>query len=354
VNNHSQVKIEGSFDALTGRLLNRLPDVEAIQREAKRPSGQATDAVVRFAGSKTPVTIEAKKRLNAAAARQVIALAEERDLPVIAIAEETTADARRILADHGIGVVDGLGNTDLRLPGLWMHLEGHPERDRFGAPSDTAPKTRLSGKTGVAAQALLLEPERGWKVHALATRADISRGLAHRMLVRLEDEGLVRAEGSGPRKVRVLTDRGGLLDLLVEETAVRPLKTPAFRLAQSPKALIRDVAKALEGKGVDYALTGAGAASLVAPFISAVPIVEVWVSAYLMADRVLDEFGMEKVETGQNIELLQANDDGPLMFRQPTKGVWVANPFRLYIDLLHDPRRGREQAEVLREEVIGF
>ena len=310
--------------------------------------------MVRFAGSKTPVVIEARKRLNAPAARQIIALAEERDLRVIAIAEETTADARRILAFHGISIVDGLGNADLRLPGLWMRLEGHPERDHLKMPTNAAPKARLSGKTGVAAQALLLEPERGWKVRELATQADVSSGLAHRMLVRLEDEGLVRAEGSGPGKVRLLTDPGGLLDLLAEETAIRPVRTPAFRLAQSPKALIRGIAKALEDKEVDYALTGAGAASLVAPFVSAVPIVEVWVSAYFMPDRVLDEFGMEKAETGQNVELLQANDDGPLMFRQRTKGAWVANPFRLYVDLLNDPRRGREQAEVLREEVIGF
>jgi hypothetical protein len=310
--------------------------------------------VVRFAGSKTPVVIEAKKRLNAAAARQIVALAEERELRIIAIAEETTAAAREILALHEIGIVDGLGNADLRLPGLWMHLEGHSERDRRKMPTSAAPRTRLSGKTGVAAQALLLEPERGWKVRELATRADVSSGLAHRVLVRLENEGLVRAEGSGPGKVRVLTDPGGLLDLLAEETAVRPLRIPAFRLAQSPRALIRDLAKALEDKEIDYALTGAGAASLVAPFISAVPIVEVWVSAYFMADRVLDEFEMEKAETGQNVELLQTNDDGPLMFRQRTKWAWIANPFRLYIDLLHDPRRGREQADVLREEVIGF
>jgi hypothetical protein len=348
------VKIEGRFDAQVGRILNHLPDVEVIQREKRGSSGQAADAVVRFAGSKTPVLIESKKRLNAPAARQIIALAEDRNLPVIAIAEEATADARRILADHRIGFVDGLGNADLRLPGLWMHLVGHPRQDRLGGTASAVPKARLSGKTGVAAQAILLEPERGWKVRELATLADVSSGLAHRLLARLEDEGLMKADGKGPSKVRVVTDPGGLLDLLAEETVVRPLRTPAFRLAQSPTALIRGIAKALEGKKVDYALTGAGAASLVAPFVSAVPIVEVWVSAHLLVDRVLDELGMEKAETGQNVELLQAGDDGPLRFRRQTKTGWIANPFRLYIDLLHDPRRGREQAQVLREEVIGF
>jgi hypothetical protein len=32
----------------------------------------------------------------------------------------------------------------------------------------------------------------------------------------------------------------------------------------------------------------------------------------------------------------------------------VVNRFRLYVDLLDDPRRGREQADNLRREVIGF
>jgi hypothetical protein len=354
VNNKLEVKIDRDLDPLVGRILDRLPDVEVVRLEARGSSGRVADAEIRVAGSTTPILIEFKKRLNAAGARQIVVLAEERDLPVITIAKETTADARRILTDHRIGIVDGLGNADLRLPGLWMHLVGHPERERISGPASAPPKARLSGKSGVAAQALLLEPEHRWKVRELAERADVSDGLAHRVVARLEDEGLMEAAGTGPRKVRVLTDPGGLLDLLAEETVVRPSRTPAFRLARSPKALIGGVAKALDDKGVDYALTGAGAASLLAPFVSAVPILEVWVPADLLIGRVLDELGMEEAEGGQNVELLQAGDDGPLRFRRQTKTGWVANSFRLYIDLLHDPRRGREQAQALREEVIGF
>ena len=51
---------------------------------------------------------------------------------------------------------------------------------------------------------------------------------------------------------------------------------------------------------------------------------------------------------------LQAKDDAPLAFREPVDGLWLANCFRLYADLRRDPRRGREQAEHLRREVIGI
>ena len=62
----------------------------------------------------------------------------------------------------------------------------------------------------------------------------------------------------------------------------------------------------------------------------------------------------DPVADGQNVVFLQAKDDAPLAFRELVKGMWVVNHFRLYADLRHDPRRGREQADHLRQEVIGF
>ena len=60
------------------------------------------------------------------------------------------------------------------------------------------------------------------------------------------------------------------------------------------------------------------------------------------------------MEEGYNVVFLQAKDDAPLAFRQQIGGLWVANRFRIYAELRRDPRRGREQADHLRAEVIGF
>ena len=62
----------------------------------------------------------------------------------------------------------------------------------------------------------------------------------------------------------------------------------------------------------------------------------------------------DPVTDGQNIVFLQAKDDTPLASREKKKGLWLADRFRLYTDLRRDPRRGREQAENLRRDVIGF
>ena len=125
-------------------------------------------------------------------------------------------------------------------------------------------------------------------------------------------------------------------------------------LAQTAQQLIERVAANLGDAGIDYALTGAAGANHLAPFITAIPIVDVWVAATAASEELHRAAGADPVTEGQNVVFLQAKDDTPLAFRDHVRNAWVANRFRLYADLLRDPRRGREQAQHLRNEVIGF
>jgi hypothetical protein len=76
-------------------------------------------------------------------------------------------------------------------------------------------------------------------------------------------------------RVRRLTNPTALLDLWAEENTDRPARTSAYLLAQTPRQLIQELGRALGRNRIDYALTAAAAGSLVAPFITAVPVVEV-------------------------------------------------------------------------------
>jgi hypothetical protein len=78
------------------------------------------------------------------------------------------------------------------------------------------------------------------------------------------------------------------------------------------------------------------------------------VAATAAPEELLDAAGADPVTDGQNVVFLQGKDDTPLAFREEVDDLWVANRFRLYADLRRDPRRGREQADHLRQEVIGF
>lgn len=343
------INISGRVEADALRILHQIPGI-TVDAEAVVPDGRA-DAVLRFAGNRVPVAVEVKRAANAATAWQLVHRAHALgDRPLLVIASQTTTEAREILEDHGIGVIDGLGNAHIELPGLLLHLEGRRRKplERRSAP------TRLRGKAGVVAQALLLHPDREWQVKDLADEAEVSGGLAHRVLTRLEREGIVGISGTGPRRVRRVTNPTALLDLWAEETTDRPTRTLAYLLAQAPQQLIRGLGGNLARSGLDYALTGAAAGSVVAPFITAVPVVELWVPATVAPEDLPEAAGADPVTDGQNVVFLQGKDGTPLAFREQVDDLWVANRFRLYADLRRDPRRGREHADHLRREVIGF
>jgi len=344
------VKIEGGFEAEALRILRGTPGMTVVAEP--RGLDRGVDAIIRFAGTRATVAIEFKHRANAATAWQLVQYARANPKrPIVVIAGETTAQAREILGDHNIGLIDGLGNAHIELPGLLFHLEGPLRESR---PATTGPPTKLSGKAGLAAQALLLHPDRGWQIQDLAKDAGVSAGLAHRVLERLEEEAIVTSKGTGPKRVRRVANRTALLDLWTEENVERPTRTLGHVLAQTPQQLITKLGTNLERAGIDYALTGAAGASLLAPFVTAVPVVDVWVTATAAPDELRHKANAEPVTSGQNVVFLQAKDDTPLAFREQAKRLWVANRFRLYGDLLLDPRRGREQAEHLRREVIKF
>jgi DNA-binding Lrp family transcriptional regulator len=345
VNNPVEIDLGAKFERKALRVLRSIPGLKGT---ARRGRDLQSDAVVRYAGSEIPVAIECKVRVSSAAAHQIVHRARHLAMPTVVVADEMTGQAREILSEAGIGSVDGLGNVRLELPGLLMRITGTGRLHRSAAPA------RLSGKSGLIAQAMLLEVDRSWRVSELARHCGVSPGLAHRVLRRLEDEGVAAARGAGPNKTRRLMDPAALLDLWTEEQRDRPSRYPAFMLAQTTDQLISSLCDGLEASAVDYALTGAAAATLVAPFLSNVLVAEVWLSIVADPSEVCAKFQATQVESGPNVVFLQERDDAPLAFRTRNDRVWTTNVFRLYADLRHDPRRGREQSEHLRREAIGF
>ena len=350
--NREFVKIQGHFGAEDLRILREVPGVTVEAAGAAR--GRRGQAVLRFGPAAQAVAVEVKRRANAATAWQIVQQSRAvRDGNVLLVAGATTAEAREILERHGVAVVDGLGNAHVELPGLLLHTEG--QRARRGDTPRPQTHARLAGKGGVAAQALLLQPSREWKVQDLAGEAGVSVGLAHRVLARLETEGLVAAEGAGPRRVRRVADPTALLDLWAEENTDRSVqRMRAYRLAREPRALADAVSAGLEAAGIGHAVTGAAAAARVAPFVTAVPVAEIWIDSVASLEDAAAASGAEAADTGNNLAFVQANGDEPLAFRRKDDGIWSVNPFRLFYDLRNDPRRGHEQAETLRREVIGF
>lgn len=347
------VNIEGPVEQSALAILR---DVPRVGTEITAKHGRRTDIVLRAGDVIHPVELEAHAALNAAKAHQLIKIAEglTPEAHVLAVARSSTEEARRLLHDAGIGLIDARGNIRIDLPGLFLWTEGRAAQPGRDESTGSAP-TRLTGKAGVVGQALLGEPEHWWHVAELAAVADVSPALAHRVLSRLEHNDLIVVDGAGPQRVRRVANATALLDLLAEELQDRRVKqVRAYGLARDARALARTLSNKLTDAGCDHAVTGPAAAARLAPFVTSIPVVDIWITEGVDLDSAVESLGAETVHEGHNIVLRQAPADAPLAFRSRLDGVWTANPFRLYCDLRRDPRRGKEQADRLRQEVIGF
>jgi hypothetical protein len=352
VNIPNVLNITGPLKPDALRILQEIPGVtaEPVPATKRRP-----DVVIRAGDVTHVVEVKAQRVTNAAGARQLVEYA--RHLPegthLLLVARTTTEEARQLLEEAGVGVIDTHGNVRVMLPGLFLWSRGRPGPPGRDVKGESPVK--LTGKAGVAAQALLRGPERSWKVHDLAGEAKVSVGLAHRVFMRLEREHLVETKGAGPQRTRRVTNPTALLDLWAEEMRDRGVKQlRAFRLARDPRVQAKTLSRLMAEAKIEHAVTGPGGAARLAPFITAIPVTDIWIAETVALDDVAAVTRADVVHEGHNILLRQAVGDAPLAFRRKVDDVWTVDPFRLFFDLRQDPRRGREQAERLRKEVIGF
>jgi hypothetical protein len=344
------VKNRAAVEAWAQAVVRQLPGVIEV---AAPPKGSRADAVVRFEGHRRPVMVEVKRHLDAVTAHAVLShVAEGQKDPCLVVAETTTAGARDLLEARGIGYIDAAGNASIRMPGLLVRTGS------FTASAVIAPKTprsavRLSGKSGLVAQTLLLGSGRAWTITDLASEAGVSAGLTHRVLGRLETMRLVATEGRGPAKVRRVVAPAALLDLWAEEDAEpRARLSNCFLLAKPGAVLAAAASERLSAAGLEHAITGVAAASLSAPTLTTVPVTQVRVTASLPREAVFEALDARPADEGFNVQVTQGADDLELRLRREQGGVWVAAATRIYLDALRDPRRGREQAAAFRTAVL--
>ena len=351
----NKAKILNIAGPLRGDAMRILRDVPGVAARRVAPKRRGADYTISATGVSYAVEVKARRIVNAAIARQLAEYAKQmpKGVHLLVVAQATTEEARHVLDKAGVAVIDTLGNIRIAFPHLFVWTEGSPAaRGRDGGGQRAV---KLTGKAGVVVQALLSAPERKWSVHELADAATVSVGLAHQVLVRLEREQLVAVEGAGPKRIRRIANPSALLDLWAEE--MRDLGVTharAFRLARDPRAQVKALSQLLSEAQIEHAVTGPAGAAALAPHITAIPVTDIWVAETVRLEDVVRAAQAETVREGHNVVFRQATGNAPLVFRQRVNDVWLANRFRLFLDLRQDPRRGREQADRLREEVIGF
>lgn len=334
-------------------LRRRLPDLlPALRVELEVPPRQGgADVVLRVRSGRRTVRLlgeiksigEPRYLAQAITALTLMARKAPGSYPVV-IAPYIAPAGQRLCREAGVGYLDLAGNAYLRFDGILVdrHAVKPPPRARARLRRLFAPRSSRIPRV------LLEQPERTWTLAALATEASLSLRTVHLVVNALEEKALVDKQRAALR----LTKPGELLDLWAEQYRLDVHRRHTFyTFARDPLEVARRLAAHAAEHQESAALTLHSGATLLAPFVRS-PDVHAYVTGDL--ERLVTALDLRPVESGGTVHLFEPYDAGVFYRVQTLEKLPVVCATQLYLDLLHYPARGREQAEVLRRQVLRY
>jgi hypothetical protein len=242
----------------------------------------------------------------------------------------------------GLGFFDFAGNYRLAFDDVFIEREAPAAR-----PLE---KKRLRSLFAPMAARVLRrlfnEPQRLWKVMALAEEAEVSPATVSLLKDKLIGEEYAREQADG----FVLHRPARLLQAWSSQYQYKQHERLEFYARDSQEELEKRFADYCKKHDIAYGFTLFSGARLVAPFTRGVTQSHAYVTASKTALQFAEALQMKAVDSGGNFSILVPDDEDVLFGRQELDGVSVVSDIQLYLDLASHPARGEENAEYLLEQ----
>jgi len=275
-------------------------------------------------------------------------LAADGSRPDVIVARRMSPGARRALAEKQIGWIDESGAAEIAFGTLIVSRSGRPD-PRVDKPARWTPAVLA------LAEAVLC----GVTATVAATKSvtGLSTGSCTNGLRTLTDLGLLAAEvPRGRGAARRVVDADSLLDAYASSAAaLAPKESLQVGVTwQDAIAGAADVGRRLDKARVDWAVTGAAASMVIAPFLTTVSTADVYVDAGTVAqlDAVAARVGLRPIDGGR-LTLRPFPTASTRCLADEADGLRVAPWPRVFADLRGTGVRGEEAAEHLREVIRG-
>lgn len=258
----------------------------------------------------------------------------------IFIAPYISQDAGKICEDAGIGYLDMAGNCLLSFETIYIR--------QTGVPNPKVQKRELrslySPKAERILRAMLIDPQRTWKVAELAKAVDVSFGQVANVKKLLVDREWLGVSDAG----MYLSKPGALLDDWGKAYNYRRNQITEFYSLTEPAKTEERLAEACERLGLRYALSNFSGAIRIAPMVRYNRS-----AAYVEGDPavVAADAQLKPVDSGANVLLLMPYDEGVFYGASPIGGIMTASSVQVYLDVIGSRARGKEAAEAIRREM---
>ncbi|MCK4665744.1 hypothetical protein KAU33_03295 [Candidatus Dependentiae bacterium] len=202
---------------------------------------------------------------------------------------------------------------------------------------------------------LLENPDQEWwYIKQLSEEANVSLGYTSEVVNKLyEEDYIMKKKGLGIKlEVKTqLLDRWSeaySLNNTFEKNKILPFYTFSKDLSEISEAVI----KAKAELNLNAAFTRLAASSVLAPYVRDFIHFDLYIEGSIEKWKHL--LDLRETEKGANLFIIKPYDKGVFYNNSVIQGVPVVGTIQLYVDLWSYPKRGTEQAEKIREKIIGF
>lgn len=338
-------KVENSLRAC----LQRVPFLEIESMEIELKAGDACidiAATVRVAKQRQRLALEVKNngqpRVARTAVNQLARVREnEPDIYGVFAAPYVSPQAAEICIKEKMGYLDLAGNCRLTFGQVYIEQEGKP--NPFAQKRDL--RSLYSPKAARVLRVLLTDAQKPWRLQALAQEAKVSLGQIANVKSLLEDREWLKNPNAG----LLLNDPESLLAEWSENFNFRKNMQGNYYTLKSIPEIEADLAKACEGAGIAYALTGFSGAARYAPSVRYQRAM-----AYVSRNvqKIAEILALKEVTSGANVTLFTPYDEGVLYGTRQIDEICIASPVQVYLDLQGVKGRGEEAAKAILDEVI--
>jgi len=260
-------------------------------------------------------------------------------------AESLSEQSMDLCRNAHINCLDLAGNIYLQVGKTHVDIQGRSLRGTKASSASGAFDNIFATRASRVVHALLMAPERQWRIQELADQVEVSLGHVSNVTSALQARGWLEQSGSGFR----LTNPAELLDAWVK--AYRRSRARLARYTTLQGLALEGALRTLQEESPKVLLAAESAARYVAPYLRS-PHTTLYVRSIDLA-AVEDALKLKVIPEGGNVRCLVVNDG--TAFQQPQElapGLWGTSDLRTYLDLHAQGERSQDAAELLRHQRI--
>ncbi|HMG47757.1 MAG TPA: hypothetical protein VK614_09885 [Allosphingosinicella sp.] len=343
--------------------IKALPDAHAVLNEVETQVVQRhrLDAIIEaeIAGRQLVLLVEAKQNAFPRDVREAIwhlrnhqvhFSASAREVLPFLVANAVSVGARDVLRSEGVGYADRGGSLFIPAHGAFVFID-RPPPSKARKIFDSI----FQGSKARVLETVFAERDDWLSVGAVADKAEVSPATASATLSEMERREWVEVRGSGPAKVRRLSDATRMIDAwsdYVEHEKPTPMQRFYSPLLDM-HPLMQGLDHACHELGIPYAITGEAAAQAYAPYMTSISKVRCRMVQGATQRAALDEIDAKPVDEGWNLAIIPVRTEAEARAGVRIDGISYASPLRVYLDLLQLPGRAKDLATHLRAERLG-